>query len=747
MNDSRVFLVGEDATVLADALERRGFAVETVTDGRFAFDALGGGVASVVVDYDTTTAEDSELVSRLRDHVGATPVYLLVDDADYTTPAVVDGGAIGIDRKRATEETDALAARIERAIEFSEWAASGRQGDSLYRTIVEQSHDAIFAGQNGDFQFWNHRLAELTGCSDDELAEKAVLDVIHPDDRAIVGEISKSRRRGEGAPESYDVRIVDADGEMRVCSANVQDIEYHGEYGVLVTMRDMTEQRTYENHLQRYETMVESIQQGAHVVDEELVIQYINEVAVDRFALSRDELVGKHVSVTRDRGLLDDEQYTHVESVLEDILAGESDGERFELEVSFSTGAYVIEFDVTPIVDDDGTVTGAVGLSSDITERKQYEERLNALHASTRRLSAATTDEEVADVVCDAAVEVLEYDLCGVLLYDESLDALVPTKFTEQAEGVFGEIPTLSRGTGLSWEVFESDQIRLYGEVESDPRRYNPGTDIVEELIVPIPDYGVFFVGALAEGALADQRVALAKVLASNTRAALDRVEREQLLRRREAELARQNEQLESFASAVSHDLQNPLNVAAGYLELARERHDSDELERVARAHDRMDAIIQDVLALARSGQTVDDVERLSLESVAGAAWETAAVDAPDATLEVTGDTQVTAHRGRLRQLLENLVANAIRHGGGDVTVRVGPLEDRDGFYVEDDGPGVPPEDRPRIFEAGYTTNEDGTGFGLSVVQSVVNAHGWSVCFSDADGGGARFEITTQSEA
>ncbi|WP_411967454.1 PAS domain S-box protein [Haloferax sp. YSSS75] len=746
MSDSRVFLVGEATSALADSLERRGFTVEVVTDGLSTFDALDGEVTSVVVDADTVTATDSELVSRLRDHVGPAPVYLLVDD-DYTTPAVVDGGAIGIDRASVTDEADALAARIERAIEFSQWAASGRESDSLYRTIVEQSHDAIFVAQDGDFQFWNHRLTELTGCSDDELAGKSVLDIIHPDDRATVDEISESRRRGEDAPESYDVRVVDADGDTHVCSANVQDIEYHGGYGVLVTMRDITEQRTYENHLQRYETLVESIQQGAHVVDDEFDIQYINEVAAERLSLSRDELVGEHLSVTRDHGPLDDEQYARIESVLEGIFDGETDGARFELTVSFPTGEQVIGFDVTPIVDDDGTVTGAVGLSSDVTERKQYEERLNALHASTRRLSAATSEEAAAEVVCDAAVEVLDYDLCGVLLYDETLDALVPTAFTEQAEGVFGEIPTLPRGTGLSWEVFESNRIRLYSGDESDSRRYNPGTDIVEELIVPIPDYGVFFVGALSEGVLADQRVALAKVLASNARAALERVEREQLLRQREAELARQNEQLDSFASAVSHDLQNPLNVASGYLELARENHDSDELERVARAHDRMNAIIQDVLALARDGQTVDDVEQLSLESVATSAWKTAAADAPGATLEVDGDTRVVAHSGRLQQLLENLVSNAIRHGGDDVTVRIGPLEDRDGFFVEDDGPGVSPDDRPRIFEAGYTTSEDGTGFGLSVVQSVVNAHGWSVWFSDAAGGGARFEITTQSDS
>ncbi|KTG30609.1 PAS domain S-box protein [Haloferax profundi] len=888
MNDSRVLLVGEDAALLRDGIERRGFAVETVSERDTAFDALDETVGGVVVDgictrgqradndgaHDAATTSDAdaaadcdaEFISKVRDYVGPVPVYVLVDDSERATATAVRGGGIGIERSAVADDTAALAARLERAMEFSQWAATSREGDSLYRLIVEQSNDAIFIGQDADFQFWNRRLTELTGLNDDELAASAVLDVIHPDDRQKVADISDRRRRGEDVPTNYNVRVVDTDGDVHECSVTVQDIHYHGEYGVLVTMRDVTEQRatearfqslielardvvtlvgtdgrvkyqspsvesvlgfdqdelvgkhieelvhpddravvlsayeeslqtetgtkepiryrhrgadgswrwmesmatnqadtvvdgfvvtsrdvteqrTYERRLQRYETIVESIHQGAYVADADRTIRYINEAAADRVGVSPETLVGEHISVTKDYGLLDDDQYAQIDAALDDILSGESTGERLELSLSSSTVERVVEFTVTPITDDAGGVTGAVGLSSDITERKRYEERLNALHVSTRRLSAATSKTAVAEVVCDAAVEVLDYELSGVLLYDDSRDALVPTAFTERAMHEFGEVPPLPRGTGLSWEVFESQELCLYDDVESNPQRYNPDTDIAEELVVPIPDYGVFFVGSLESGELADQRVTLARVLASNTRAALDRVEREQLLRRREQELARQNEQLESFASVVSHDLQNPLNVATGYLELAREQHDSDELQRVADAHDRIASIIQDVLTLARNGQTIDEVELLSLDAVATEAWDIAAANTPDATLDVEGSEDVRAHRGRLRQLLENLVSNAIRHGGDDVTVRIGPLEDRVGFYVADDGPGVPESARPRIFEAGFTTSTDGTGIGLSIVQSVINAHGWSIWFDESRDGGARFEITTEDES
>jgi signal transduction histidine kinase len=110
------------------------------------------------------------------------------------------------------------------------------------------------------------------------------------------------------------------------------------------------------------------------------------------------------------------------------------------------------------------------------------------------------------------------------------------------------------------------------------------------------------------------------------------------------------------------------------------------------------------------------------------------------ATVKYESVPRVMADPDRLVQVFENLLRNSAEHGGDSVAVRVGPLSD--GFYVEDDGPGIPESDRDRVFDHGYTTRDDGTGYGLSVVRSVVGAHGWDVSVVDADQGGARFEIT-----
>jgi len=208
--------------------------------------------------------------------------------------------------------------------------------------------------------------------------------------------------------------------------------------------------------------------------------------------------------------------------------------------------------------------------------------------------------------------------------------------------------------------------------------------------------------------------------------------------KRRERELTRQNERLDEFASVVSHDLQNPLQVAGVQLELARDEYDSEHLDNIGQAHERMNSLIDDMLTLAREGEPVGDTESIDLVALTENCWRNVATGG--ATLTTDVERTINTDQSRLRQLLENLMRNAVEHGGEDVTVTVGELDD--GFYVEDDGPGIPENERDDVLKAGYSTAEDGTGFGLSIVKQVAQAHGWDVCVTDCSDGGARFEIT-----
>ncbi|WP_123535067.1 PAS domain-containing sensor histidine kinase [Halosimplex salinum] len=210
--------------------------------------------------------------------------------------------------------------------------------------------------------------------------------------------------------------------------------------------------------------------------------------------------------------------------------------------------------------------------------------------------------------------------------------------------------------------------------------------------------------------------------------------------KRRERELDRQNERLDEFASIVSHDLRNPLNVAQGRLDLYRQSGDESELDVIAEMHDRIESIVDDVLTYARKGSRVEQTEWLDGATVAARAWGSVAT--ATATLEQDWEYAIEADAERLARLFENLFRNAVEHGstssrpeaddaGEDVTVRVGTLDDDPGFYVEDDGPGIELSNPGTAFQRGVTTEDGGTGFGLAVVREIAEAHGWTARVAD----------------
>jgi signal transduction histidine kinase len=120
-------------------------------------------------------------------------------------------------------------------------------------------------------------------------------------------------------------------------------------------------------------------------------------------------------------------------------------------------------------------------------------------------------------------------------------------------------------------------------------------------------------------------------------------------------------------------------------------------------------------------------------------------VETGAATLEVASSGELDADRDRLLTVFENLIRNSLDHGrSGDraLTLRVGLLDDHRGFYIEDDGSGIPPDERGEVFDHGYTTSAEGTGLGLSIVRDIVRGHGWTIEASESADGGARFEVT-----
>ena len=379
-----------------------------------------------------------------------------------------------------------------------------------------------------------------------------------------------------------------------------------------------------------------------------------------------------------------------------------------------------------PRYDDDGNPVGIVGSSRDVTEGKRKEQMVRELYEASRELVRAESKSDIAESAMSLTSDIPVFSHIQVALVDEATGDLEPVTPLED-----GRKSLFERYEQCFEQAAETRTSQYVVPGEGAIERPSQASDL-EAAVLPLAEHGALGLAADADSFTAFG-IDLAKILSSNLEAALDRAERER-------ELARQNERLEEFASIVSHDLRNPLNVASAATELVAEDGDLDNVERIRNALDRMDRLIEALLTLARKGQVVGETEFVTVEGAARDAWKV--VDSPHATLNIESSGVLAADSHRLIEMFENLFRNAIEHGGEEVTVTVGLREQADGFYVSDDGSGIDPEIQDKLFEMGYSTEATGTGYGLYIVSTIADAHGWSIEATNTDKGGARFDIT-----
>jgi two-component system sensor histidine kinase MtrB len=215
-------------------------------------------------------------------------------------------------------------------------------------------------------------------------------------------------------------------------------------------------------------------------------------------------------------------------------------------------------------------------------------------------------------------------------------------------------------------------------------------------------------------------------------------------------QLAQRMERDRRFAADVSHELRSPLQTLAAAASVLSRRRDRLD-DRTATAADlvtdeitRFQALVDDLLELARSDRAADR-RPVQVTDLARRVCRTRGISEQI----VDGDDQTwSVDEQRIEQLLANLVDNAIRYGGGPTAIRLGCRDDRHFIEVDDEGPGVSPEDKDVIFDRfvrGRTARArgdiDGTGLGLALVAGHASAHGGRATVLDRPGGGARFRV------
>ena len=680
-------------------------------------------------------------------------------------------------------------------------AVRDRTEAGRHRAFIEHATDVVAVlSRDWEFRYLSPSCERVTGHAPSDLLGEHSLDYVHPDDREAVREAFGEPGGGE-SPPSAEFRFRTVDGDYRwvesVGSGRIDDGDVE-EY--VVTTRDVSERKERERTLARlrewtrklnYSRTTEETAELAVTAVDDLVdaalsgIHLLNE-AGDRLepaALGQSvpTMFDEQPSYERDappgtRSALVWEAFRGDGSTVIDELSTyerldeDSPAESLVLRPIGDHGLFVVSAPEANSFSDTDVLVAEI-LSQHLEsafDRVERESRVERLHGATRTLVGADSREEIAERAVEAAIDVLGFSIVTVRVHDEEAGGLVPSAVSPEAEELLPGRETFTPdGGSLNWGAFEAGEARVYDDIR-DAGALDADTALRSLLVVPIGEYGTIAIGEADPGMFGDGDEYLAGILATAAETAFQAEARTRRLAERTAELERQNDRLEEFAGVVSHDLRNPLEVARGRTELARGECDSDHLTAVERAHDRMTALIDDLLTLAREGNPVTDAEPVDLARVAGSCWRT--VDTGDATLRTEAEGTIVADEGRLKQLLENLIRNSVEHGstsgearspsgnraprgdsrtdsgdanehgGEDVTVTVGTLPG--GFYVADDGPGIGPDRCEEVFDAGYSTSRSGTGFGLRIVEQVVDAHGWSVRAVESEDGGARFEIT-----
>jgi PAS domain S-box-containing protein len=732
----RVLHVDDDPAFLDTAatfLEREGasYSVETATAVDEALDRIEEGVDCVVSDYELPSVDGIAFLETVRADDPDLPFILFTGRGSeaVASEAISAGVTDYIQKGIGTEQYELLCQRIENAV-------TKRRAQTNYRELFEKTpvgltmHDP----DTGEIIDANQSFGELLGY------DPAELEGSHPGDLSPAGspfDRSRANRLIEATVQTGSQRFEwqdqTRDGEPVWVEVTLERATIDGRQRVLAAVQETTERKRHQQTIESlHNTATDVLRAETPAAVATVVIHAMQETlglpatAVWLFDESEDVLRPVEWSDSAEEVVGEPPTFRPGEALAWEVFE-QGEGRRYD-DVSTETDRYNPETSlrselILPLGDHGVVAAGSteVGVFDDVDgslasivtshaetalDRLEQERTLKREHERFRALfemlpepvthARFEDDEPVVQDVNPAFEDTFGYDRESIIGRSIN-DVVVPEDRQAEAATIDSQIITA-------------------GKIREEIRRQT-ADGVRDFLLTSAPVRN-------------DERVEEVFGIA------IDISEQKDY----ERQLERQNERLAEFAKIVSHDLRNPLNVARGHLELARPDCEPSHLDAVAGAHERMETLIADLLTVTSEGQSVTDREPIHLATLAERSW--ANVDTAAATLVTDTDRVVRGDRSRLQQLLENLVRNAVEHGGEAVTVTIGDLGDATGFFVADDGPGIPAGTRDDVFEMGYTSSSNGTGFGLSIVKEVVEAHDWELTVTDSEAGGARFEIS-----
>ncbi|MBU1877395.1 MAG: GAF domain-containing protein, partial [Chloroflexi bacterium] len=413
---------------------------------------------------------------------------------------------------------------------------------------------------------------------------------------------------------------------------------------------------------------------------------------------------------------------------------------------------------------------------------QRHWKELSTLYETSQALSQSLDPGLIGQRLIEVMEQFLNYEHGAVLTVDEETQELVPLALSDQQRGPdfvaqdrdYVRSQGLRVGEGIvGWVVQHGQPVRL-GDVRQDARYFALREDIRSELCVPL-SVGHKVIGALdvesgRMDAYDENDERLLTALAGSAAVAIENARLyaqlrehaatlEQRVAERTAELADINTELDAFAYSVSHDLRAPLRAMQGFAKALLEDYAADldptgqdYAQRIVTASQRLDTLIQDLLAYSRLTRAELSLQPTSLDLVVieSLAQLTAAIREQDAQVSIDGPLPlVLAQHTTLVRVVVNLLANAIKFAAPGVQPQVRVwAEVREGMvrlWVQDNGVGIAPAHQERIFrifERLYGMEEyPGTGVGLAIVRKGVERMGGRVGVTSAPGQGSRFWV------
>lgn len=459
--------------------------------------------------------------------------------------------------------------------------------------------------------------------------------------------------------------------------------------------------------------VVDAIRDGVVIVGGDDRVHSVNAAVEHALEIDRETVVGAPLGTLFSAGGIAPREAAEVRRAITEVRA--------------DSGAKEVEVTYTDDAGDDrvGTVwltalaggPAVAGIVRDVTERREHERVLSSLHGVTRRLVRADEPREICSIAVHAGSDLLDLPISGVWLADDERCGLEPVAGTAGAHDEFGGLPRFAPGEGLVWDAFESGEIERYGDLREVDGLYNPDTPLRSEIIAPIGEYGVLMTGSFEPHAFDEADIDLFSTLVENTRAALDRAERDRLLRERADRIASQADRLETVATALSTDIDRELEgIEAAFDGNSGEIPPEERIDRIRE-------LVADVREVAENATDVGRRERVELGAALEAAVTESRADPDRIVLENGGSLR--AAPGRLRSLLESVLDHAAGQVAGAIrTVRAGTIDgDERGFYVATDGgSGDQPEEGGELV---------GNGLDLAVARAIAEAHGWRLSTGD----------------